>query len=82
MNASEAMQALARKGDVVIREGDDGKTMVGLRTDAGVVNLSGGTKEQLLTELARMCRNYPDKEEPRKKKITPKPWRHFREERE
>ena len=60
MNADEAIQALARKGEVVIREGRDGKTFVGLRTAAGVVNLSGGHKEQLLVELALMVRNYPD----------------------
>ena len=54
------LQALARKGEVTIVEHIGGKPIVALKTPAGVVSLQGGTKEQLIAELAQMVRNYPD----------------------
>ena len=52
--------ALARKGEVTIVERSGGKTIVALHTPAGIVTLEGGTKEQLIAELSRMCEDYPD----------------------
>jgi hypothetical protein len=56
------MKALAKKGEVTIVEHVGGKTTVVLQTSRGVISLEGGTKDQLITELLRVCRNYPDNE--------------------
>ena len=57
---TDHMKALARKGEVTIVE-HGGKTIIALKTSAGVVSLEGGTKDQLIAELSKMCQNYPDK---------------------
>ena len=57
---TDHLKALARKGEVTILEHVGGKTIVALKTPAGVVSLEGGTKDQLIAELSKMCQNYPD----------------------
>ena len=58
------MKILARKGEVTIVEHVGRKTIVALKTAAGVVTLTGGTKDQLVAELCQMCQNYPDMPSP------------------
>ena len=60
LTVKDYMKALARKGEVTIVEHAGGKTIVALRTSAGIVTLTGGTKDQLIAELSKMCQNYPD----------------------
>jgi hypothetical protein len=54
------MKALARKGEVTIVEHVGGKTIVAIKTSAGVASLTGGTKDQLLAELCQMFQDWPD----------------------
>ena len=58
------MKILARKGEVTIVEHVGRKTIVALKTAAGVVTLTGGTKDQHLAELCKMSQNYPYKPTP------------------
>jgi hypothetical protein len=57
---TDHMKALARKGEITVVEHVGGRTIVVLKTSAGVISLEGGTKDQLIAELLRVCRNYPD----------------------